>query len=69
MTDRIVAVGLLSARDLARLGSGFTRAFPVDEVPCFGDLLVAIDDADRQMWRTRDQECLQVPLNISLTQK
>lgn len=69
MSDRIVAVELLSARDLDRLGSGFSRAFPVDEAPCFGELLVAIDDADRQMWRTRDQECLQVPLSISRSGK
>lgn len=60
MSDTVIAVGLLSARDLERLGAGFTRAFPVDEVPCFGELLVAIDNADREMWRARDQECLHV---------
>ena len=48
---RIVAVGLLTAEDLRRLGSGFTRAYPVDETPCYGELLAAIDKADR-MCRT-----------------
>jgi hypothetical protein len=45
--DRIVAVGLLTAGDLRRLGSGFTRVYPVDQTPCFGELLAAIDEADR----------------------
>lgn len=47
--QRIVAVGLLTARDLDALGSGFRRAYKVDEVPCFGDLIAAIDLADRNM--------------------
>ena len=53
--DTIIAVGLLTAADLERLGAGFSRAWPVDEVPCFGELLVAIDAADRQLWRKRDE--------------
>jgi hypothetical protein len=43
--DRIVAVGLLSEHDLAKLGSDFDRVYPVDETPCFGELLRAIDEA------------------------
>jgi hypothetical protein len=58
MQDRVIAIGLLTATDLNRLGAGFSRAWPVDEVPCFGELLVAIDAADRQLWRTRDEERL-----------
>ena len=50
----IVAVGLLTQRDLAALGSDFSRAFPVDDTPCFNGLLVAIDEADRALWRARD---------------
>lgn len=53
--QRIVAVGLLTAGDLEILGQGFTRAFPVDETPCFGSLLQAIDEADRNLWRERDR--------------
>jgi len=45
--ERIVAVRLLSERDLERLGSAFTRAYRIDETPCFVELLHAIDLADR----------------------
>jgi hypothetical protein len=41
--DRIVAVGLLTARDLDVLGTGFKRIFPVDEDTSFDDLLAQID--------------------------
>nr|WP_184089587.1 hypothetical protein [Sphingomonas xinjiangensis] len=44
--DRIVAVGLLTNRDLERLGSGFRRCFPVSDDQKFEDLLRAIDEAD-----------------------
>lgn len=54
--ERIVAVGLLTETDLRLLGSGFTRLFPVDETPCFGQLLAAIDDADRELHRARDRD-------------
>ena len=47
--DRIVAVGLLTEFDLNRLGDTFTRLWPVDDVPCFDELLQAIDEADRQL--------------------
>ena len=44
--DRIVAVGLLTTRDLERLGSGFRRCFPVSDDEQFEDLLRAIDAAE-----------------------
>jgi hypothetical protein len=47
--DRIVAVGLLTQRDVDVLGQGFSRLWPVDETPCFADLLQAIDDSDREL--------------------
>ena len=56
MRERIVAVGLLTQRDLDVLGSGFHRVWPVDETPCFSQLIAAIDDADRELWRERDQQ-------------
>lgn len=60
LKDRIVAVGLLTQRDLDVLGSGFSRLWPVDETPCFSLLIQAIDEADRELWRARDEEeCLQ----------
>lgn len=46
--EPIVAIGLLSQNDLNLLGSGFRRAFRVDDSPLFEDLLAAIDSADRQ---------------------
>ena len=46
MADRIVAVGLLTQRDLNLLGHTFNRLWPVEEVPQFDELLRAIDDAD-----------------------
>lgn len=55
---RIVAVALLTEFDLERLGAGFGRAWPVDSSPCFGELLARIDDADRELWQTRDREHL-----------
>jgi hypothetical protein len=51
----IVAVGLLTARDIALLGPTFERIFPVDEVPCFSDLLRAIDEADRGDQRAQEE--------------
>lgn len=59
--DRIVAVGLLTERDVQVLGTGFQRLWPVDETPCFSQLLQAIDDADRDLWRQRDREHRQEP--------
>jgi hypothetical protein len=54
--DRIVAVGLLTQRELTSLGPSFERAWPVDEAPCFSGLLQSIDDADRERWGARDAE-------------
>ena len=53
--EQIVAVGLLTARDVGLLGQQFHRIWPVDEAPCFQGLLEAIDEADREMWRERDR--------------
>ena len=51
---RIVAVGLLTEQELRLLGPNFFRSEPVNETPCFGGLLQAIDEADREAWRERD---------------
>lgn len=53
--EQIVAVGLLTRRELDMLGSSFTRAYALEETPCMGRLLHAIDEADREMWRERDR--------------
>jgi len=49
MDDRIVAIGLLTERDLTVLGPTFDRAWPVEEAPDFNQLLRAIDEADREL--------------------
>ncbi|MET4896356.1 hypothetical protein RN629_04165 [Sphingomonadaceae bacterium jetA1] len=41
--ERIVAVGLLTQRDLDVLGTGFRRSFPVQQDTPFEDLLRALD--------------------------
>lgn len=45
--QRIVAVGLLTHRELELLGQGFDRAFPIDADNVCEALLRAIDEADR----------------------
>jgi hypothetical protein len=52
--ELIVAVALLTQPELDALGPSFSRAWPVDQTPCFSGLLQAIDEADRQLWRERD---------------
>lgn len=54
--ERIVAIGLLTQREVDLLGTNFERLWPVDETPCFTQLLQAIDEADRELWRARDAE-------------
>ena len=49
MAERIVAVGLLTQRELNLLGPTFERAWPVEDAPAFGELLRAIDEADRRL--------------------
>ena len=52
--DRIVAIGLLTQRDVFALGHDLSRVYPIDDAPCFGALLGAIDDADRAFHRAQD---------------
>lgn len=55
MRERIVAVGLLTQQDLNMLGPTFERAWPVEEVPAFDELLHAIDEADRKLEAAADR--------------
>ena len=54
MHDRIVAVGLLTRRELDLLGPTFDRIWPIEEAPDFEELLRAIDDADRKLEGQRE---------------
>ena len=47
--DRIVAVGLLTQRDVNLLGPTFERLWPVEDAPDFEELLAAIDEAERDL--------------------
>jgi len=47
--ERIVAVGLLTQRNLDRVGQNLSRIWPVEQAPSFNELLRAIDDADRKL--------------------
>lgn len=47
-SDQFVAVGLLTQRDLDVLGSGFRRAFPLNDTADFAPLLRRIDEASRR---------------------
>ena len=49
MSERIIAVGLLTRRDLEVIGPTFDRIWPVEEAPHFNELLRAIDDADQRL--------------------
>ena len=62
MTEPIVALALLTQREVEALGNNFERLWPVDEAPCFSQLLLAIDEADRAVWRGRDM----VPQNAAV---
>lgn len=52
-TERVIAVGLLTQRDIGLLGPSFERLWPVDETPCFGGLIRAIDEADSALRKDR----------------
>ena len=51
--NRIVAVGLLTRRDLCMLGDRFERIWPVEHTPAFTGLLEAIDEADQKTRQDR----------------
>ena len=43
VSDEIVSIGLLTARDLELLGQGFRRHFPIQNDDLFKDLLARLD--------------------------
>lgn len=49
MSERIVAIGLLTRREVQLLGPTFDRIWPVEDAPHFNELLKAIDEADRKL--------------------
>jgi hypothetical protein len=57
--ERVVAVALLTQRQVDQLGSSLQQLWPVQDVPCFKGLLNAIDDADRSYWQSVEKGCQQ----------
>lgn len=55
--DRVVAVGLLTRREVTEIGAQLSRLYPVDEESPFTDLLNAIDEADRRYHRRDNAHC------------
>jgi hypothetical protein len=55
-SEEIIAVGLLTAHDVSILGPTFERLWSVEDAPCFSQLLIAIDDADRKLKRREAPE-------------
>ena len=49
--EPIVAVALLTQRELTALGPTFKRLWPIEQAPEFAELLRAIDDADLKLKR------------------
>ncbi len=49
MTERIVAVGLLTKRDLNLLGPTFERAWPEEEAPACNQWWREIEEADLKL--------------------
>lgn len=43
VTERVVAFGFLTGRDLELLGTGFNRHFPIDSDDLFADLIEQLD--------------------------
>jgi hypothetical protein len=54
--EAIYAVALVTRSELTSLGPAFARAWPVEKTPCFGQLLAAIDHADRERWQPDDAQ-------------
>jgi hypothetical protein len=54
LDKQIVAVGLLTREDVQLLGPTFERLWPVEDTPCFSELLRAIDEADREIRQAGD---------------
>jgi len=53
MQERIVAIGLLTEREVTLLGPAFDRLWPVEEAPHFNELLRAIDEADEKLQQSK----------------
>lgn len=46
--EHIVAVAFLTEANLRAHGKNLQRIYPINEAPCFGELLAVIDEVERQ---------------------
>ena len=53
--DGIIAIGLLTRRDLSLLGPTFDRLWPAEDAPTFDELLDAIDQAEEKLRPAENQ--------------
>ena len=51
-----MAIALLTRREVEMLGPTFTRLWPVDDTPCFAELLEAINEAERELARSKSNQ-------------
>ena len=56
MQKNIVAIALVTSEELEMLGPNFPRAYAVQDAPCYGEMLSAIDRADREFWHQQDED-------------
>ena len=54
--NRIVALGMLTQSNLESFGKDLKKVYPIDETPCFAEILRVIDEADREHWREDDRK-------------
>lgn len=54
--SRVIAVGSMKPSDLLVLRGSLDQLWPVDESPCFGSLLQAIDSAEGEARGGREVE-------------
>lgn len=53
--ERMIAIRWQAQGHVEALGATLDHAFPIDETPCFDEVLQAIDEAERQVWGDPDQ--------------
>ena len=52
--ERMIIIRWRTRGQAEALGHALDRANPIDETPCFDEVLKAIDDAENQVWGDRD---------------
>ncbi len=48
--ERVIVLRWLTRHNAELLGPTLDHAYAIDESPCFDEVLMAIDEAERQVW-------------------